>query len=193
MTRHQVLIPIICVCATAAAAQVPSLADEIRAAEAHVTSARPRTVAEAEAEGASYPRPRSTAATARTCTTIRPEQIVFPSPTPTGDPKSHNLSSGDFFAGSISFGWGDNYEQAKMPLEPRRPDLVGTGLWLRVIRLDQPGEGPTFELDRLNGGYPFFPSWPRFPTPGKWMLIATAGVNWGCFVLDRPVKTRLKL
>jgi hypothetical protein len=24
--------------------------------------------------------------------------------------------------------------------------------------------------------------------PGKWMMIMTAGSNWGCFVLDRPVK-----
>lgn len=176
---------------TAATAQTPSnaqrLAADIAAAEARVTVARPRTVAEAEAEGAAYPRatPASASLPARTCTIVRPDQIVFP--TTHGDPAAYNLRSGDFESGSISFGWGDNYEQAKMPLVPRHLDVVGAGLWLRVIRLDQPGEGPTFALGSLNAGR-FFPSWPRFPTPGKWMLLVTAGANWGCFVLDRPVK-----
>jgi hypothetical protein len=31
---------------------------------------------------------------------------------------------------------------------------------------------------------------PVFPTPGKWMMIMTAGSNWGCFVIDRPVKAQ---
>ena len=147
-------------------------------------------IAAAEAEGATHPRaPSATADPVRTCTRIRPDQIVFPT-TREGQPY---VQSGDFDAVSISFGWDQTYEQAKMPLRPWYPDAIGTGLLIRVIRIDAPGSGPSFSLPGLNAripdrSYEFFASWPRFPTPGTWMMIVTAGVNWGCFVLDRPVK-----
>ena len=110
-------------------------------------------------------------------------------PATRGDPVPYWLWSGEFYASTISFGWGDTYEHAKMPLQPARPDVIGAGLWIRVIRLDQAAEGTTFAATRLvqNGTY-FFAAWPVFPTPGQWMLIATAGANWGCFVLDRPIE-----
>jgi hypothetical protein len=183
-----------CAYAVAVSAQVrsgpESLAAQISAAEAQMTVAHPHTLAEAEAEGAAYPHVTSTLPVdrpARTCVTIRPDQIVFS--TTRGDPHAYRVRSGDFDAPSISFGWGDTYEQAKMPLRPLHPGVIGAGLWIRLIRLDPPGEGPTFALDSLNRSYPFFPSWPKFPTPGKWMMLVTAGANWGCFVLDRPIKT----
>jgi hypothetical protein len=184
---------VFCAYAAALSAQVQSgpesLVAQISASEAHVTVARPHTILEAEAEGATYPHVTSTRPVdgpARTCVTIRPDQILFPSTR--GDANAYRLRSGDFDAPSISFGWGDTYEQAKMPLRPLHPGVIGVGLWIRLIRLDPPGEGPTFALDNLNRPDPFFPSWPRFPTPGKWMMLLTAGANWGCFVLDRPVK-----
>jgi hypothetical protein len=193
--RH---IPGLVFCAYAAlSAQAPSaqenLAAQISAAEVRVTAARPHTVAQAEAEGAAYPHVTPTSPLdrpARTCVTIRPDQIVFP--ITRGAPGAYLLRSGDFEAGSISFGWGDTYEQAKMPLRPLHPQVIGAGLWIRLIRLDPPGDGSTFALDSLTRDYPsdpFFPSWPRFPTPGKWMMLVTAGANWGCFVLDRPTKS----
>jgi len=43
-------------------------------------------------------------------------------------------------------------------------------------------------LLKTDTDYPFFPSWLDFPTQGQWMVLATAGANWGCFVLYRPVK-----
>jgi hypothetical protein len=193
---QRILCLLLCVSGTAFGAQTSSdrqgLAAQISAAESRVTITRPRTVAEAEAEGAAYPRatPVSPSDPARTCTTIRPDQIVFP--TTHGDLAPYRLWSGEFYASAISFGWGDTYEHAKMPLQPARPDAIGAGLWIRAIRLDQPAEGTTFAASELvrpsTGGPRFFAGWPIFPTPGKWMLIATAGANWGCFVLDRPVK-----
>jgi hypothetical protein len=188
---------VVCVGALALGGQTrsssPSLTAQISAAETRVTNARPHTMADAEAEGAAYPRVPSTLLTdraPRSCTVVAPTHIVLP--TTSGDPHEFRLASGDFVSGSISFGWGDNYEQAKMPLTPLHPDVIGAGLWIRVIRLDQPGPDSTLALDKLTGGRgnpSFFPAWPKFPTPGRWMLLATAGANWGCFVLDRPVKS----
>jgi hypothetical protein len=145
-------------------------------------------VAAAEEAGASFPRARGVSdTTPRTCTMVRPDQIVFPSTR--GNPADFSLVSGEFVAGSISFGWGETYEQAKMPLTPRYPEAIGRGLTMTVVRIDPPGEPPRLEVSNFpEQNSRFFPTWPRFATPGRWMMVATAGVNWGCFVLDRPVR-----
>src|SRR5262245_37307584 len=111
----------------------PDLAAQIKTAEEHVTNARPRSIAEAEAEGASYPRVDADTRNKwppRTCMLIKPEQIVFPTSKAGFDP---SLRSGDFSAVSISFGWDKTYELAKVPLEVRHPDIIGAGLWVRLI------------------------------------------------------------
>jgi len=192
--RH---LPVLLLCASATlGAQTPvlpspELSAQIKLAEPQVIKARPRTVAEAEAAGAAYPRVPDAEKSVRTCTTIRPEQIVLPPPAKAISPF---VQSGEFEAASISFGWDQTYVQAKMPLVPRYREVIGSGLYIRVIRLDQPGEGPMFTLNGFsaNANSPwtkFFASWPQFPAPGKWMMLVTAGANWGCFVLDRPVKS----
>jgi hypothetical protein len=153
-------------------------------------SAIEKRIADAEAEGAKHPRVKTPDPYPRKCNVIQPEQIVFP----TGTATKPYIWSGDFDAVSISFGWDKTYEQAKLPLRVLYPDAIGNGLRIRVTRLDAPGEGPTYTTNGFNAytigaREPFFASWPKFPTPGKWMMILTAGSNWGCFVLDRPVKT----
>jgi hypothetical protein len=197
MTRIAGLL--VCLCAVDLFAQarppMPDLSSRIKAAEDRVTNARPRAIADAEAEGATYPRVEAdtktgSSAPARTCMLIKPDHIVFPGST--GFDAS--LLSGDFSAVSISFGWDKTYELAKVPFEVRHPDLIGAGLWLRLIRLDPPGDAPPvalpdFNARTINSGQGFFATFPKFPTPGKWMMIATAGANWGCFVLNRPVKS----
>ena len=154
-------------------------------------SPRPATaeaqIAAAEEAGASFPRAAgATDSPPRKCTFVRADQIVFPSTQ--GDPAHFGLVSGEFFAGSISFGWDKTYEQAKMPLTPRHPMAVGKGLTLTITRIDPPGETTRLEVSTFPRDAWFFPTWPKFSTPGRWMMVASAGVNWGCFVLDRPVK-----
>jgi hypothetical protein len=161
--------------------------------QAQTPSAIDKRIAEAEAEGAKHPRVKTPDPYPRKCNVIKPEQVVFPASKPTGpDPY---IWSGDFDAVSISFGWDKTYQQAKMPLRVLYPDAIGNGLRIRLIRLDPPGDAPPFSLDGFNARVigsqePFFASWPVFPTPGKWMMIMTAGSNWGCFVIDRPVKAQ---
>lgn len=174
-----------------AAAMVVALGVGQRVPAAQTQSAVEKSIAAAEAEGANHPRVKTPDPYPRKCNVIRPEQIVFPA----GNATNPYIWSGDFDAASISFGWDKTYEQAKMPLRVLYPDAIGNGLRIRLMRLDPPGEAPPFTLDRFNARTidrhePFFASWPVLPTPGKWMLIMTAGSNWGCFVLDRPVKAQ---
>ena len=124
----------------------------------------------------------------RKCYILKPEQIVLPGHS--NNPASFDLGSGDFVARSISFGWDKAYEFGKIPLTPRHPD-PSVKVRLDLTRLDPPGETRTFDFKMVNvtGGNPmFYATTPAFPTPGRWMIIATAGANWGCFVIDRPVK-----
>ena len=159
--------------------------------QAAPTQAQPtpaeRAVIAAEKAGASFPYLPflGDAPPVRKCTIVKPEQIVFPATK--GDPADYNLSSGEFWAGSLSFGWGDNYEQGKMPLRPRHDGNLGSGLRLVLSRIDSGSEQYVQTYQPLSNKW--FATWPRFPTPGRWMILATAGVNWGCFVFDRPVKT----
>ena len=180
MRAHLVLLVI--VAGTAGInAQTPQLS--------HAVSAQ---VAAAEAEGAGFPRGRDQDAPRR-CMIVRPDQIVFP--TTTGDPRAYALQSGDFFSGSISFGWDRTYEKAKLALIPSFPHAIGRGLSVRVTRIDPPGETLRFEVLSLaqSGETQLFPTRPTFPTPGKWLIVAAAGVNWGCFVIDRPVPSNTRL
>ena len=153
---------------------------------ARPTAAEAR-IAAAEEAGSAFPRAEgASVASSRKCLSVRSDQIVFP--TTQGYPASYRLVSGEFSAASLSFGWDQTYEQAKMPLTPEYPTKVGNGLTLSVTRIDPPGETLRFDVSGFPRNEWFFPAWPRFPTPGRWMIVATAGVNWGCFVIDRPVK-----
>src|SRR5688572_24097735 len=92
----------------------------------------------AAAEKAAAALPGVTANTPpRKCYILKPEQIVLPGYS--NNPASFELSSGDFVARSISFGWDKHYEFGKIPLTPRHPD-PSVKVRLDLTRLDPPGE-----------------------------------------------------
>ena len=142
----------------------------------------------AAAEKAAAALPGVTANTPpRKCYILKPEQIVLPGYSK--NPVSFDLSSGDFVARSISFGWDRAYEYGKIPLTPRHLD-PSIKVRLDLTRIDPSGETRTYQHQMVNvtqGGM-FYATMSHFPTPGRWMVVATAGANWGCFVFDRPVK-----
>jgi hypothetical protein len=57
---------------------------------------------------------------------------------------------------------------------------------VRATRLDPPGATRVFDVHAVEqstaGNTLFYPSGIHLPTSGTWMLVATAGPNWGCFL-----------
>jgi hypothetical protein len=167
---------LLCVCGIGLGAQVP----------ARVTSPEAQIAA---AEKAAASMPGVTANTPpRKCYILKPEQIVLPGAS--DNPASFDLASGDFVARSVSFGWDKTYEIGKIPLTPRHLD-PSVKVRLDLSRLDASAETRAVHFPMVNvekGGPMFYATASQFPTPGRWMVVATAGANWGCFVFDRPVK-----
>jgi hypothetical protein len=167
------------------------------------------TVADAEAEGAKFPRgPRSEhppaafaltqpGTTERKCTNGPPTPTEFGiAATPTA------IRSGDFIIGGlIGGGQAANVGlQSKIWWAPyHNPHDYGTTLLVRAARLGASSD--TFRYVQPDHAWPasggwlrpppksdaekdsFFPSGIRFPQGGRWLLIATAGDDWGCFIL----------
>jgi hypothetical protein len=57
--------------------------------------------------------------------------------------------------------------------DPAAPVVINSGLG----RATRPGEPP--RDDQF-----FFPSGVTFSKPGEWVMVATSGRNWGCFVFE---------
>jgi hypothetical protein len=106
--------------------------------------------------------------------------------------------SGDFLAGpfddlfaSFRTHWQQGHTKvwwAPRYLADRTPrDLADGGLLIRGTRLDGSG-GTTYRYGGLVRSIPsgigFFNSGVWVPSAGRWMLVATYGSNWGCFVVE---------
>jgi hypothetical protein len=173
------------------------------------------TIADAEAEGASYPRDRAPehvptmfgaqypGTGARKCTSgpqtvgVRGSQVLL-GYQPTAIRSGEFIIGGQVGAGSpANVGW-----QSKIWWAPyHNPFEYGTKLLVRGARLGHPGD--TIRYERPDYAVPasgllptrtsgkktdsFFPSGITLPRSGRWLLIATAGDDWGCFII--PTKT----
>lgn len=156
---------------------LPALAD-IHAAEAE--GARFPTGAQASVQGG-VDAAGAVGTAARTCVEV-------------GDATS--VRAGDFLAGPFGgvAGFRDSWQAwhtkvwwAPRYLADRTPrDLGDDGLVVRGTRLDAPAPPMTYrygELVRSADGTGFFNSGVWVPSAGRWMLVATFGPNWGCFVV----------
>ena len=153
----------------------------------------PLTVHAAEAEGASYSRataPAYTPAAFTSAFTGTPARkcTALPSSNETNGP----LRSGEMVVRARLTGpWGLKADRAhKIYWQPlHNPFEFRDTLLIRAVRIDDPADSLRLSVPgwayspgakRESG----FPSEVRFPTAGSWLVLATAGTDWGCFVLD---------
>ena len=166
------------------------------------------TVVAAEAEGAAYPHdvapdhPPKAFATRPPGTTER--KCTNGPPTDLGIQSMMQVRSGDFIiGGQVGAGMPASAgRQSKIWWAPyHNPETYGTTLVVRGAHLGVPGD--TFRYEQPHDAWPapafgridttttaerkrdsFFPSGITIPRAGKWLLIATAGDDWGCFILS---------
>jgi hypothetical protein len=62
-----------------------------------------------------------------------------------------------------------------------RPETPRVPLVVKATRLDAAAEGRVYGVDIPNA--PRYPSGVYLPQAGRWMMVATAGGAWGCFVV----------
>lgn len=144
----------------------------------------PASTAAAEREGASYRRiAGSSDATPRTCSLP-----WVSAPARSGEFKIGGQTSPAFplKAGQRGKIWWSPIHYAKdmPPLLVRGRNLTTIKDTVRFtlsdIAFPVPGNGA--RVPESQRTY-FFPSGTTLPTPGRWLVIATSGSNWGCFVL----------
>lgn len=146
----------------------------------------------AEAEGASWSRAKApvytpTAFTSAFAGTAERKCTVQPSSDETNGP----LRSGEMILRSRLVGpWGLKADRDhKIYWQPlHNPFEFRDTLLIRAVRIDGPADLLRVSISacayspgrKKESG---FPSLLRFPTAGNWLVIATAGSDWGCFVL----------
>lgn len=161
----------------------------------------PATTAAAEAEGRDYPQShppqepdgafqRAAGTAARDCVEVEPLLASDADSTlPASDQRGsagHGIRSGEFVAGPFGGykqNWARDPRDGKLWWVPLHRDAM-PGLTVRAVLLDDPAIGRAFTLTPAAGADgPFYPSGVVLPAPGRWLLLATAGPNWGCFVM----------
>jgi hypothetical protein len=154
----------------------------------------PATVEAAEAEGSSFPHGAWPAAVsslfAQPFSGSAERKCVTP-PSTDDSVRNGSLRSGDLIVRARLTGrWGLRANRAHkilwMPLH--NPVEHPETLVIRAARVGHPADslrqvlphGGAWSGSKTNSG---FPSGMTFPTAGEWLVVATAGNDWGCFLL----------
>lgn len=152
----------------------------------------PTSVQAAEADGASYSRANApvytpTAFTSAFTGTAERKCTVQSN----SDATSGQLRSGEMILRSRLVGpWGLKADRDhKIYWQPlHNPFEFRDTLLIRAVRIDSPTD--SLRLSISGWGYSpgrkkesGFPSLLRFPTAGNWLVVVSAGSDWGCFVL----------
>jgi hypothetical protein len=182
--------------------RTPTKVEQTRPATNFAGSSLLRSIGAAEDEAARYPRGPETGAV-----------NDLESMTPYGSSArhcvdvgtNHEVRSGEFVAGPFdlfpdmrlkALEWGRN--GGKLWFIPRHipprypPPADSASLLVRATRLDRSADSRERSWSiwsRSLGSKPpvlFFATNPPLTSSGRWMVVATAGPNWGCFVLELP-------
>jgi hypothetical protein len=167
----------------------------------HMSAAQriPTTIQAAEAEGAAFPRGATPTVVARNFTSPFGGTTERKCVVPNADdlPPSGSLRSGDFILHGQFSDTGPmgniNGRARKLMWEPLHNPYAyptRTGLLVRSVRLGHPSD--TLRLVVTHAAYPSvkqkfteaaYPSGFHFRSAGEWLLVATSGSDWGCFLL----------
>ena len=152
----------------------------------------PRTAREAEAEGALFAREAADAAqagwAARPARGTRERRCVPPR-TPGDSVPVGSLRSGEFairawFTVPQGFRVDYPHKILWLPLHPRTNG--DAPLLIRAARLGQPADSIRLTVAGLThsatGSEYGYLSTVSFPALGEWLVVATAGADWGCFL-----------
>lgn len=154
----------------------------------------PSSIAAAEAEGAAFPQhaapPNVAPDFARTFAGTAARKCVAPSAT--GDDTGGQVRSGEFIVrGRFAGRFGPRAQTgSKIYWIPMHNPLdYPNALLIRGNRIGHPDDA--FRLAVADWAYPGrgyeheggFPSVVTFSAPGTWVVVATAGNDWGCFVM----------
>lgn len=97
-----------------------------------------------------------------------------------------NPHSGEFAVGGFSLYdavW--HQGEGKLVWKPAHP-VIGEPLLVRAVSLDNALPPVDYRVPNMTGSVAdntaIYSSAFRLPRPGNWLLTATAGTNWGCFV-----------
>jgi len=149
----------------------------------------PRSVEAAEAEGAKWPSnpPQADRTSWADAFGPRDRRCVRAADHTT-------MRSGDFIAGPfkdrvLMVGTGGQPPKWKVWWVPNQmPPLNGNvQLMLRATKMNQPEKTVTHtfvDIANEHAEEPFFPTTVLFPENGDWLVVATAGNNWGCFIIE---------
>jgi hypothetical protein len=154
-------------------------------------SAIPVTAAQAEAEAAAYSRSATDSAAqsvfSRPFAGISDRRCVASNEA--HDPHaSGSLRSGEMIVrGTWSPAWLHAGKANKFLWVPLHGSgAMRTPLVIRADRVGDPADSLRLSVERVTtDGYVYgYLSSVSFPTEGRWLVVATAGSDWGCFVLD---------
>lgn len=103
------------------------------------------------------------------------------------------LRSGEFVVGNVDqylAAWKPNPVEGKLWWVPLHADQM-PGLLVRATLLADPTTSYIYQqpLVAWGNGTRFYASGVLLPTAGTWMLIATSGPDWGCFILTVGAST----
>jgi len=165
----------------------------------------PLTVAEAEAEGATFPHASLPTVlqslfvgpfggtSARACTASQPDESL-----PGGSLRSGEIIVRSRLTGPWGLRAGRAHKILWAPLHGpsdtsttvsfadwRKEAVHHAPLLIRAVRVGHPADSLRRIATGLTGGPRQFgfPSEVKFPTAGQWLVIATTGEDWGCFLL----------
>ena len=151
----------------------------------------PTSVQVAEAEGASHPHAKAPSYTPSVFTDEFAGTTERKCATPPSGASGGSVRSGEIIIRSFWSGRGGPKanRDTKILWRPlHNPFEYPATLLIRAVRLNDPADSlrlsvPHWAYSPGSKRESGFPSLVRFPTAGDWLMVGTAGPDWGCFVL----------